>query len=178
MGDEAKLRDRLRDIGQHLIELSESEDAIFEATFKPAIPLATVVHRSNGIDDKMLLCRLAREEYNERQRRKEVLDDAFLGEPAWNMLLDLFVSYCLDRRISVSSACYAADVPHTTALRSIDLMEERGLVVRVPDAADKRRSWIELTRESFNAMAKYLAQRGESRRADGVSFVGVRRDKI
>jgi DNA-binding MarR family transcriptional regulator len=175
---EDTLRNHLRDLGQHLLDLSGVGDASEEAATKPAIPLSPYRHKPEFIDDRAFLCQLAREEYHERQRRKSFLDEAFLGEPAWNILLDLFVNYALERRIAVSSACYAADVPVTTALRYVDLMEERGLVVRIPDGNDKRRNWIELTPQTYEAMAKYLVERGKVRRADGVSFVGTKRAKF
>jgi hypothetical protein len=172
-----ELLSQLRDIGQHLLELSGNEPK-GEQPLTAAIPLSPFPHRPELIDDRAYLCQLAREEYHERQRRKHFLDDAFLGEPAWNMLLDLFVNCALQRRVAVSSVCYAAEAPITTALRYIDLMAERGLVERFPDPTDRRRTWIQLTTETYDAMAKYLADRGEGRRSDGRRLAGSQRDKL
>lgn len=80
--------------------------------------------------------------------------------------------------VAIVQLSYAADVPQTTALRYVDTMEEHGLVVRIPDEADKRRNWIELTPTTFDSMAGNLAQRAEGRREDGVSFIAGRRGKV
>ena len=172
-----KLLSQLWDIGQYLLELSGHEPR-GEPSLGAAIPLSPFSHRPELIDDRAYLCQLAREEYHERQRRKHFLDDAFLGEPAWNMLLDLFVNCALQRRVAVSSVCYAAEAPITTALRYIDLMAERGLVERFPDQTDRRRTWIQMTPETYEAMAGYLADRGKSRRSVDGRLASSQREKL
>jgi predicted transcriptional regulator len=171
------LLSQLRDIGQHLLELSGNEPKD-EQSPRAAMPLSPFPHRPELIDDRAYLCQLAREEYHERQRRKHFLEDMFLGEPAWNMLLDLFVNSALQRRVAVSSICYAAEAPITTALRYIELMAEKGLVERFPDQTDKRRTWIQLTPGTYDAMARYLADRGEGRRSVDGRLVSSQREKL
>ncbi|MDG2534670.1 hypothetical protein P6144_13490 [Sphingomonas sp. HITSZ_GF] len=67
------------------------------------------------------------------------------SEPASDILIDLFVSEQKGRDVCVSSACLAGHVPPTTALRHLTILEEKGLVLRVPDPFDKRRFMVELT---------------------------------
>jgi hypothetical protein len=171
--DDNSLMNHLRNLGQHLVQLSDSDGSSIDDLSRPAIPLAAATHRETSIDDRAYLCRLAKEEYGERRRRAQFFDSSLFGEPIWDLLLDLFICYALDRRISVSSACMAAGVPMTTALRCIQVLEERGMIVRKPDERDRRRNWIELTRPTFRDLAEYLVQRGKRRRADGVSFVAA-----
>lgn len=168
------IRRHLRDLGEHLMALSDAAEYLDTPDFRSAIPLAAADHKPGGIDDLQYLCRLAKEEYTERKRRNAYIDGDLLGEPVWDMLLDLFVCYALDRKVAVSSVSYAADIPSTTALRYIAIMEERGLIVRKPDKKDKRRSWIELTPSAFRSISGYLAERGKRRRADGVSLASLR----
>lgn len=78
------------------------------------------------------------------------------GEPAWDVLLDLFVATEQNRDISVSSACLASCVPQTTALRWIGLLEKRGLVTRMDDALDHRRTFLRLTPKGYQLMMRYL----------------------
>lgn len=60
------------------------------------------------------------------------------------------------RRVSKSSACIAAAVPGTTALRWIETLRERGLIVRASDPTDHRRVFVELAPEAADAMNGYL----------------------
>ena len=74
-----------------------------------------------------------------------------LGDPAWDMLLDLFVNRGR-RLVTVSSACLAARVPQTTALRWLKTIEGRGLVRRNAHPSDQRSSYVELTEQGVALM--------------------------
>lgn len=99
---------------------------------------------------------MARTIYRERASRRGVIDPALLGEPAWDILLDLFASETEGRAISVSSACIASGVPPTTALRHLAKLESSGLAIRVPAEGDRRRWNIGLTDEGRACMAAAL----------------------
>jgi DNA-binding MarR family transcriptional regulator len=100
---------------------------------------------------------IAKAIYRERRRRDRYLAElAPFGEPAWDILLDLYIAGAEDRRVSVNSACIAAAVPATTALRWLATLEQSGAVERTPDINDKRRAWVSLTRRCTTAMADYL----------------------
>lgn len=79
------------------------------------------------------------------------------GEPAWDILLDLFIAREAGRRVSVSSACIAADVPATTALRWLSALEQRGLVERQADPIDGRRVHVGLSEAAVIMMERWLA---------------------
>lgn len=78
------------------------------------------------------------------------------GEPAWDILLDLFIARETDRQISISSACIAAGVPGTTALRWLSVLEQRGLVERLADPGDRRRFHLRLSDEAHVQMRQWL----------------------
>ncbi|HEY0013725.1 MAG TPA: MarR family transcriptional regulator [Allosphingosinicella sp.] len=80
-----------------------------------------------------------------RRLRESLFPEGLFADPAWDMLLDLFASRLEGHKVCVSSACSAASVPQTTALRWVDRLEECGLVVRRPDPQDSRRIYVELT---------------------------------
>jgi DNA-binding MarR family transcriptional regulator len=80
-----------------------------------------------------------------------------LGEPAWDILLDLAVAHYWRRETSVTSLCIAADVPSTTALRWINGMTKEGLIVRRPCQRDGRRSFLGISPESYQAMLALAA---------------------
>lgn len=90
---------------------------------------------------------LARALIRLRRHRDRQLGSDLFADPAWDMLLDLFVNADEQRDISASSLCIAAAVPSTTALRYITMMEKRGMVARRKDPLDNRRVFIFLTPE-------------------------------
>ncbi|WP_447726028.1 hypothetical protein [Sphingomonas koreensis] len=77
-----------------------------------------------------------------RRARNSVLDGDWFADPAWDLLLDLLASQYLGRRVSISSACIAANVPPTTALRWIEKLVLQGLLVREDDPMDRRRTHL------------------------------------
>ncbi len=92
-----------------------------------------------------------------RRRRDALFDPRIFGEPAWDILLDLFVESELGRRVPVSSACIASAAPATTALRHIAQIEERGLIFRTPDAHDRRKSMLSLSPKTREYLLKLLS---------------------
>lgn len=102
------------------------------------------------------LAQLARRRYSERRRRAKHFPESLFGEPAWDMLLDLYIAAEAGMDIPVTSACIAADVPATTALRWLQVLEAHGLVERRADPRDARRSLVKLTSDGYVRMATYL----------------------
>jgi DNA-binding MarR family transcriptional regulator len=91
-----------------------------------------------------------------RRSRESALPLIEFGEPAWDMLLDLYVQHVEGHKVSVSSLCTAAAVPTTTALRWIDAMAGAGHFVRMPDPCDGRRVHVTLTPALLDAVETYL----------------------
>lgn len=92
--------------------------------------------------------------------RRRLRDSYFPGDlfadPAWDILLELTAAKIDRQPVPISALCFAAAVPTTTALRHINALEERKLVIRRPDPGDRRRVFIELTPAAFEAMLAYL----------------------
>ena len=97
--------------------------------------------------------------YRERRRRKKFLPPDLFGEPAWDILLDLFASRLEGRIISVSSACIAADVPATTGLRWLKQLEDTGFVDRKVSDTDQRVTWVQLSDFGVQSMEAYFYTR-------------------
>lgn len=98
-----------------------------------------------------------------RRLRARHLPALSLGEPAWDILLDLAVAQYWRRETSVTSLCIAADVPSTTALRWINSMTREGLIVRRPCQRDGRRSFLAIAPDTYQAM---LAMAADSLRTE------------
>jgi len=96
--------------------------------------------RTNGSSES----RLARRLLAARRQREQIFEGNLFGEPAWDILLDLFVAHDERINVSVSSLCIAAAVPPSTGLRWLTNMTAQGILVRRQDPEDARRVWIEL----------------------------------
>jgi DNA-binding MarR family transcriptional regulator len=94
--------------------------------------------------------------YNLRRQREKFFDKSLFGEPAWDLLLDLFIQGERGKQVSISSACAGAAVPTTTALRWVTTLMTKGLLCRVTDDTDARRSILKLTREGRQTMIRFL----------------------
>jgi len=97
-------------------------------------------------------------EYVERMRklrlkRNDVIGAELFRDPAWDMLLDLFASHERGERVSAIALSLSAGVPQSTALRTIQRLEEKGLIVREGDPDDLRRSWVRATPEVLSGIA-------------------------
>jgi hypothetical protein len=92
-----------------------------------------------------------------RRLRDNFFPSDLFADPAWDILLDLTLAKTESRKISISSACIAASVPTTTALRWVKNLLDAGILVRLPDPNDKRRHYIEISDDSFNRMIAYIS---------------------
>lgn len=104
------------------------------------------------------LARIARTIYRARQRREKFFPGDLFAEPAWDMLLDLFISKAQGKRVLTTSLCIAANVPQTTGLRWIAQLEQYQLVRRFSAPDDARIKLIELTPEGYRLMRRYVAE--------------------
>ncbi|MFM9977686.1 MAG: winged helix DNA-binding protein [Sphingomonadaceae bacterium] len=71
-------------------------------------------------------------------------------------MLDLFAAGQEGKSVGVSSACIAANVPATTALRCIQWLCDHDLVERVPNPTDGRSVLLRTTDSADRAMTAYL----------------------
>ena len=140
--------------GTELGAINVLEQALMQLRLSPKITGSETL-RSNY--------HLARTMYRERRAREEIFGCGVVlfGEPAWDMLLDLYVAGAEGKRVSVSSACIAAAVPTTTALRWIDSLKRRGFVDRTNDPVDRRRSFLSLSEKGTKAMELFFQARAK-----------------
>lgn len=93
---------------------------------------------------------------NRRARAKHFGNRNIFGEPAWDMLLDLYIKQAEGKQISIKSASIGSCAPATTALRWLKILEEEELVVSVEDPTDQRRRFVQLTTEGYEVMTQYF----------------------
>jgi DNA-binding MarR family transcriptional regulator len=92
-----------------------------------------------------------------RMKRNGLVGAKLFRDPAWDMLLELFVAHQQSRTLCVSSLCYSSGVPLTTALRQLVRLEANELVVREGDAKDTRRCNVVPTPKALEAVAAIAA---------------------
>ena len=97
------------------------------------------------LEDRHLMIDLAKRLYRMRGRRASLFGVDPFGEPAWDMLLDLFISESEGKALSVSSLSLGSRSSPATALRYLSALEAEALVERIPDDKDGRRSFVSLT---------------------------------
>lgn len=144
---DAELSDDAKRLAQALEKLrvrtseSETQNSAALSLVRPTVSASTI--RS------MIIARRARDRH---------LPGDLFADPAWDMLLELLEAELVHRRVSISDLCGAAAVPPSTALRWINKLEERGLVLRHSDPNDRRRVFIELAPETSRALHLYFTE--------------------
>ena len=111
-------------------------------------------HSGPKTDNRSLLL-ASKKVYRTRRVREKIFDDRSLfADPAWDMLLDLFAAHLKGKNVSVTSACLAASVPATTALRWVSILEQANLITREKDEADARRVFVRLSPLGIEKLTK------------------------
>lgn len=100
----------------------------------------------------------ARHMIAERGRRYQYFNSHLFSDPAWGIMLDLFVAELELREVPVTNLCLTSNVPDTTVLRWIKTLAFEGLVMRRKDKVDKRRVLVQLSRPAAEAMRKYMEE--------------------
>lgn len=95
---------------------------------------------------------------NLRTRRAQIFDNALFGEPAWDMLLQLYDARLQRRTEYVTGLCVASGVPPSTALRWITSLLDSDWIERSFDLGDRRRVIVSLTVKGVDAMERFFSQ--------------------
>ena len=91
-----------------------------------------------------------------RSSRNLYFSAEIFSDPAWDMLLDLFLAKIKNGAMVVSSLCVGSGAPISTAHRRLSVLEDKGLIYRRRDKIDTRRVFVELTEEGERKMRRYL----------------------
>lgn len=107
-------------------------------------------------DCAMNLYKIAKGYRRHLQECEEIVPGLQPAGAGWIMLAELYIASLENREMSVSGVCVSAGVPSTTGLRYLDMLTGVGMVVRMPDENDRRRSWIRLTDAGVRAVELVL----------------------
>jgi DNA-binding MarR family transcriptional regulator len=98
----------------------------------------------------------AKEELRRRRQRFTLFGRAMFSEPAWEVLLILYIEH-QQVRLTFSWVAEESGVPATTVHRWLDYLESQQLVRRVAHQTDKRAACIELTDKAARALDSYFS---------------------
>ena len=104
------------------------------------------------------MVRAARTAYKARREREKTFGANLFADPAWDLLLYLFLALDDSRGVTVTEACYAAAVPISRALRCVGHLVDRKLILRVANPKDRRAAHLYLTNAGSEKMTAFLRQ--------------------
>lgn len=91
-----------------------------------------------------------------RRVRARHFDRAMFGEPAWDILLLLYLADSAEARQTVGQLAASVETPLTTVLRWVGYLENEQLVERVDHPTDRRIAFVRLTSKGRNAFEAFL----------------------
>lgn len=89
-------------------------------------------------------------------RRALVGSPELFGEPAWEMLIEVFIKGAEGEKIAINTLCRASTATPSTALRIVNKLCKAGLMIKVNDPYDGRRHFVEVTLQARTALETYF----------------------
>ncbi|MDH4744024.1 hypothetical protein OMP43_08355 [Sphingomonas sp. CBMAI 2297] len=124
---------KLDDLAQQSVEQINASATIFSANLSDSL---------SASDVKLALSR--------SQSRPNFGAPDLFGNALWSLMLELLLAEMDGEAVPVSNACISLGGPQSTAIRLLNCIEKRGLVVSQPDPSDGRRRLLRLA-ESVRA---------------------------
>jgi hypothetical protein len=135
--------DNMEDIARRLDQLLRTMSEL------PDPPPADATIQNGMIDE-------ARREYRNRREREQVFGPGIAADPAWDILLDLFIARDESREVTVFSVCAATAVAEGPILRCIAHLVEAKLITRGPHSSDPRSIFLTLSDPAAAMMCDYF----------------------
>lgn len=110
-----------------------------------------------GQPDQAELTRRARQLLADRAERLDHFPSELFHEPAWEMLVGLFLERDAPRPLTVKTLSTYAHAPVTISQRWIEHLFRMGLVTRTIDPFDRRRVEVALSDLGLERMTRYLS---------------------
>lgn len=93
-----------------------------------------------------------------RKRRIQVFGTSMFGEPAWDMLLTLYIAEKSGLRLSLNRITERSGAPASTALRWLEYLVNQHLVRPELQPSDSQASFVTLTDKAWDLMKQYLTE--------------------
>jgi hypothetical protein len=90
------------------------------------------------------------------------------GDPAWHMLIELFIARLDGRLIDKSNAYLASGAPHSTGHRWAERLEADGYIYQKRDPTDARRGYFLIADQAMILVADWLTAMFEAVPSEGL----------
>jgi DNA-binding MarR family transcriptional regulator len=93
---------------------------------------------------------------NRRLRAGYFSSHDIFGEPAWDILLDIYIHQFQNEEVNVKNASVGSGARASTKARWLQVLEDQNLISLAQNSADLRSRFIRLTPKGFEIMTRYL----------------------
>lgn len=107
-------------------------------------------------DSEAQLTALAKRLVSQRKARRDFFPADLFHEPAWEMMMALFIARDEAQAMNIKTLVACADAPVTTAQRWLEYLAKLGMVTRTIDPLDRRRMEVQLSDKGRESMTLYL----------------------
>lgn len=90
--------------------------------------------------------------------RDKILPNFSSCSPFWSILIELYITKLQENKFCITDIVNVTNMPLTTVLRHIDLLQKDDLIRRERDTNDSRRFWLYLTDKGFLSVEEMLQQ--------------------
>lgn len=94
-------------------------------------------------------------------RRQLLGADRLFGEPAWDMLVELFIAHCEGATVPTGALGIGSGLSSSSAQRLVQRLVDAGLVMRAPDPDDGRRHFVSLSPDIAHRLTAYFVAHDE-----------------
>ena len=153
------------ELGRRSIELTDHdcrEAARLFALISNAPPrgvehLLTLATETRAPHDADAILARVRKYMSNQRLRVEYFNRSIFGEPAWEILLVLYMSEHAGRRQTIRRLADRVNTPLTTASRWIRYLEREHLVAKEPHPTDRRMSYVTLLDKGQALIENYFS---------------------
>lgn len=93
-----------------------------------------------------------------RCRDKVFRTPHLFSDPAWGILLDLYLNQALNKQVAKTNDVVGSSSAHAVAMRWLVVLEKEGLIVWADDPVDGRRQLVTLTEAGLKKINEVLDQ--------------------
>ena len=113
-------------------------------------------HEGGGLTDGVL--EAARQAWEARRERERIFGSSLGPDPAWDLLLELFIAKGEGREATAATVSAASGLPEATVLRCIAHLADARLVGRQPHPFDTETVYLTLTDRAVAMISDFLAR--------------------
>ena len=146
--------------GETAAEWISAHPEAFSAEHPPS-PLSSGAQAQDASSDELpsgALLERAQSILRVRAARERMLGRAAIGEPAFDLLLSLYLRTG-QKEASLTNLARAADIPYSSAMRWARYLADKGYVERTESRSDRRATSVQLTPAGRAMMDEFLSVR-------------------